>query len=130
MQAFPKYFFIFWSLIFLLFAYFQLNDPDPEVWASIYVVAAIFCGLAVKGKYPIIPLSIFIIACFAGAIYYFPESVTSWISQEAEQMDLTMKTPEMEEGRETFGLLLVAAIMSYSLYLGWKNQQGTITPKR
>ncbi len=129
MKTFPKYFFVIWSIIFPVFAFVQLNDPDPEIWASIYVVAAIFCGLAVKGKHPIIPLSIFIVACLAGAIYFFPESVTSWISQEAEQMDLTMKTPEMEEARESFGLLIVAAIMSYSVYLGWESQNRISTHK-
>lgn len=123
MKNFPKYFFSFWSLLFLIFAIVQLNDPDPEVWASVYVVAAIFCGLAVKGKHPLIPLSLVIIACLIGAVYFFPESVSSWVSQEVEQRDLTMKTPEMEEARETFGLLIIAAVLSYSAYLGWQKRE-------
>jgi glucan phosphoethanolaminetransferase (alkaline phosphatase superfamily) len=123
MKKFSGYFFLFWSLLFLLFAFVQLNDPDPEVWASIYVVAAIFSVLAVRGKHPLIPLGLVIVACLVGAVYYFPESVSSWISQEMEQKDLTMKTPQMEEARETFGLLLIALVLSYSAYLGWNKQK-------
>ncbi|MDO9551757.1 transmembrane 220 family protein [Rhodonellum sp.] len=123
MHAFPKYFFIFWTLIFLLFAYFQLNDPDPEIWVSIYVAAMVFTGLAVRGKHPLIPLSIAILVCIIGALYYFPESVSGWIGQELEQKDLTMKTPQMEEARETFGLLIIAVVLGYSAFLGWREKR-------
>lgn len=123
MHAFPKYFFISFTLLFLLFAYFQLNDPDPEIWVSIYVAAMVFAGLGVRGKYPLIPLSIAILACIIGAIYYFPQSVSGWISQELEQKDLTMKTPQMEEARETFGLLIIAVVLGYSAFLGWRKKR-------
>ncbi len=125
MKSFPKYFFIFWSLVFLVFAFAQFNDPDPEVWASIYIGAGIFCGLAVKGKHPLIPLAVVIIACLAGAVYFFPASVSSWIFQELEQKDLTMKTPEMETARESLGLLIIAAVLSYSAYCGYKSSRPT-----
>jgi hypothetical protein len=127
MNKFTKYFFVFWFFAFLLFAYWQLNDPDPEIWAPIYIGAALFCALAIKGKHPIIPLSIVIIACLIGAVYFFPDSVGDWVSYELEQKDLTMKTQESEEARETFGLLIVAAVLSYSVIIGWKKKQ-TLKP--
>lgn len=127
MNKFTKYFFVFWFFAFLLFAYWQLNDPDPEIWAPIYIGAALFCALAIKGKHPIIPLSIVIIACLIGAVYFFPDSVSDWVSYELEQKDLTMKTQESEEARETFGLLIVAAVLSYSAFIGWEKKQ-TLKP--
>ena len=123
MKTFAKYFFIVWIFAFLLFAYWQINDPDPEIWVTIYVAAAIFCGLGVKGIHPKIPLTIAIIACVIGAIYFFPDSVKEWIGYELEHKDLTMKTQESEEARETFGLLIVAAVLSFSLYIGYKKNK-------
>lgn len=123
MNKFAKYFFVFWFFAFLLFAYWQLNDHDPEIWVSIYTCAALFSAMAVKGKHPLIPLSIAILACIIGAIYFFPDSVIEWISYELEQQDLSMKTKESEEARETFGLLIVAAVLSFSAFLGWKKNK-------
>ncbi|PRY84987.1 transmembrane 220 family protein [Mongoliibacter ruber] len=120
MYKFAKYFFVFWFFAFLLFAYWQLNDPDPEIWAPVYICAALFSALAVKGKHPLIPLSIAIIACVIGAIYFYPDSVSEWVNYELEQQDLTMKTKESEEARETFGLLIVALVLSFSAFVGWK----------
>ncbi|MCS4436095.1 transmembrane 220 family protein [Aquiflexum gelatinilyticum] len=122
MKNFPKYFFIFWSIVFLLFAYWQVNDPDPQIWVSVYLLAAIFCGLAVMGKHPLIPLGIIIVASIIGAVYFYPTSVSEWVNYELENKDLTMKTQESEEARETFGLLIIAAILSVSAYFGWKNK--------
>ncbi|MGY6743951.1 MAG: transmembrane 220 family protein [Cecembia sp.] len=122
MKTFTKYFFIFWFLAFLLFAYWQLNDPDPEIWVPIYLVGALFSAMAVKGKHPLIPLAVVIIACIAGAIYFYPESVSEWVSYELEQKDLSMKTQESEEARETFGLLIMALVLSVSAWIGWRNK--------
>ena len=122
MKNFQKYFFLFWSALFLLFAYWQVNDPDPEIWVSVYIVAAIFCALAFKGKHPLIPLGIVIVACVLGAIYFYPNSVSDWVNYELENQDLTMKTQQSEEARETFGLLIMAVILSVSAYFGWKKK--------
>jgi uncharacterized membrane protein len=123
MNKFTKYFFVFWILAFLLFAYWQLNDPDPEIWVPIYLVAVFFSALAVKGKHPLIPLIVVIIACIAGAVYFFPESVSEWVSYELEQQDLSMKTQESEEARETFGLLIIAFVLSVSAWIGWRKKK-------
>lgn len=123
MESFSKYFFLFWIFAFILFGYWQLNDPDPEIWVTIYAAAAIFCGLGAKGIHPKIPLSIAILACVVGAIYFFPDSVKEWIGFELENKDLTMKTKESEEARETFGLLIVAAVLSFSLFIGIKKNK-------
>lgn len=109
-----------WAILFALFAYWQINDPDPEVWVSIYAVAIIFCLLAIRGIFPKIPLTVLVTVCLIGAFYFWPDSVSGWIGQEVEQGDLTMKTPEMEEGRESFGLLIIALVNIPGLFKAWR----------
>ena len=40
---------IIFGLLFVLFAAFQYNDPDPEVWIPIYGLAAMACLMAYAG---------------------------------------------------------------------------------
>ncbi len=119
-MKFNRYFFGVWFFLFALFAYWQFNDPDPEVWVSIYGVAMIFCLLGARSIFPKIPLTLVVLVCVLGAIYFFPGGVGEWISQEWAQKDLTMKTQQMEENRETFGLLTIALVLSPALYKAWK----------
>jgi hypothetical protein len=115
-----KYYYAVWFLLFGLFGFWQINDPDPEVWVSIYVVAMIFSLLGFRGIFPKIPLTIVLFLCALGAIYLFPGGVGDWISDELAQKDLTMKTQQMEENRETFGLLTIVLGLSPALYQAWK----------
>ena len=120
MNTFAKYFFGFWFFAFLLFAYWQINDPDPEIWVTLYIGAAIFSALAFRGRYPMIPLVVVILVCLAGAIYFYPASVSEWVNYELENKDLTMKTQESEEARETFGFLIIAVVLSVAAFMGWR----------
>jgi MFS superfamily sulfate permease-like transporter len=119
-MKFNQIFFGIWIFIFALFAYWQFNDPDPEVWVSIYGAAMIFCLFGFRGIFPKIPLTLVVVLCGMGAIYFYPGGIGDWISQEVEQKNLHMKTPQMELARETFGLLIVALVLSPALYKAWK----------
>lgn len=123
MLWFRRIFFGIWCLLFFLFAYWQFNDPDPWLWVPIYLGAAVLCALAVKGRYPMPVLIIFIILCLVGAVYFYPSSVSEWVRQEWEQQDLSMKTQSMEEARESFGLLVVSIIMSVAAFFGWRTNK-------
>ena len=119
-KSFLTYYFSLWIILFGLFSYWQFNDPDPEIWVSLYAVAMIFCYLGIREIFPKIPLTLLTIVCLCGAIYFYPGEFVSWINQEVEQKDLSMKTPQMEEARETFGLLIVALVLSPALWKAWK----------
>ncbi len=115
-------FFGIWSLVFVIGALVQINDPDPLIWISIYLVAAFLSGYVALGRYPMIPLGIVTVLCFIGSMYYFPPSVSDWIAQEWEQQDLTMKTMDMEEARESLGLLLIAIVLGIAWFMGWRKK--------
>lgn len=115
-------FFGIWSLIFVVGALVQINDPDPLVWIGIYLVAAFLSGYVALGRYPMIPLGIVTVLSFIGSIYFFPPSVSEWIVQEWEQQDLTMKTMDMEVARESLGLLLIAIVLGIAWFIGWRKK--------
>jgi len=39
------------TVLFILFALVQLNDPDPWLWVTMYIYVAVMCGMAFLGKY-------------------------------------------------------------------------------
>jgi len=123
MPSYTRFFFGFCSFMFIVFAGLQFNDPDPQVWVTIYGLAAILSALVAFGRYNLPVLLIAAVAALIGGIYLFPASVGDWILQEWEQADLTMKTPDMEEARESFGLLIVFLVMSLAAYMGWRQHK-------
>lgn len=114
-----RIFFGFCCLLFVLFTYWQLNDPDAWLWVSIYGFAAVMSGLAAYGKYPVFLLCVAAVLCFAGFVYDYPSSVSDWVRQEWLQKDLSMKTHSMELARESFGLLIAGLVMIAAAVTGY-----------
>jgi hypothetical protein len=96
------------SLIFVLFAVVQYNDPDPLIWITYYLAVAVITGAAAMGKdlrWLVIATSV---VSVAGLVYYFP-GVYDWaINHNAENIAQSMKADKMyiEETREFFGLVI------------------------
>jgi hypothetical protein len=124
MPAASRIFFGVWCLLFLLFAYWQWNDPDPLIWIGIYGYAALMCGLAAAGRFLLPLLLAGVLLGIAGFFYMYPGGIGDWIAQEWQQQDLSMKTQHMEEARESFGLLIVALILGVAAWVGWRQQKG------
>ena len=122
-MTFNRIFFGIWTLLFLLFAFWQWNDPDPLIWISIYGFAALMSALSAAGRFYLPLLAFGVFFGFAGFLYIYPGAVSEWIAQELQQQDLSMKTQHMEEARESFGLLLVSAIMGLAFFVGWRRKE-------
>lgn len=105
--------FIF-GLIFLLFAYFQINDPDPIIWIAIYLLAslvsfAFFFGYKNNG------LLIFLCLDYlAGAIYFFP--FNHFKGLDLNNFAMKAQGVEIEFARESFGLGICFLVMVYLLF--------------
>lgn len=113
-------FFALWALLFLLFAFWQINDPDPEWWVPAYIGGAMVCGLAAMNRFPLQIIAALAIAYLVCSFFFWPQEIFSWVSQEVEQKDLTMKTPAMENNREFFGLIVLAAVTGLAFWQGRK----------
>jgi hypothetical protein len=93
---------ILFSLTFLLFTYWQFNDPDPILWVPIYGVATYVSFQAM--------LVLFVLSTFAGIQLWV--EMTAW---EGFMTDgLAMKTMNQELAREAVGLWI--ASFSFALY--------------
>ena len=111
-----KVFNILFSLLFLIFAGLQYNDPDPYIWVPIYLYTAILCWLAFRNKfYPkAYWLGIVVYALYAVYKMFDQNGLLDWIEvHHAENIAETMKAekPWIEESREFFGLLILIAVL-------------------
>jgi hypothetical membrane protein len=108
-------------LIFILFAGWQYNDPDPHVWMPIYFYCAAMCAMIAMGKpnkmailVGLIPIGIFMVT-------YIPDFI-NWIQMGMPSVVETMKAekPFVELTREFGGLVICFGVLLWQ-YLTVKN---------
>lgn len=105
-----RYFSLFMALVFIYFAVVQYNDPDPHIWIPIYLYAMVLSFLYFRNQGNKIILLVSAVVYLAGAIYMWPEQ---W---EGVALQNGMKTVNIEEGRESLGLAVVAiTLLIYGL---------------
>lgn len=102
---------IFFGLLFLLFSYFQFNDPDPHIWIPIYSAAALACYMAFKGLWPSWVFYSLAAAYLIGAVIQWPPEYEGILFG-----DLEMRSLNIELARESLGLSICALGM---VLLGW-----------
>lgn len=99
------------GLMFLIFAVLQYNDPDPEVWIAIYGATAFICFAVFRGWINLIVKGILLVAYIIGAVYLWPGTF------EGITLDMGYK-PEIEEARESLGLIICGLAMVFFLIVG------------
>jgi hypothetical protein len=101
--------------LFIFSAAVQVNDPDPWVWIPVYLAAAAMCVWEMRRRtHWVAPLALVVLTVvWAGTIaprvlgkVGFLEMFSAW----------EMKNIGIEEEREMYGLLIVAAWMGI---IGW-----------
>lgn len=112
---------IIFSLLFVAFAYFNLNDSDGWLWVLIYLITAAICALAAAKKwYPKITLAYIVILLFyAGYFFISKDGVMDWMTEYntpsiTESMQATK--PYIEKTREFFGLLIAIAALAVNYF--------------
>ncbi len=106
MSTFIKLIAFLMGAIYILFAYFQLNDQDPEIWIPIYVLASLLSFgvfFQLGSRYLFIFLGL---AYLAGAYIYIPNEWHGLAYQEEFVGDI-------ELARESLGLLICALNMFF-----------------
>ena len=106
------------SLLFTIFAILQLNDPDPEIWGTIYFAVAILCLVSPWGKYSgkVWRLVYYgaIVALSIGILLYVPDLI-NWVKLGTPTIVGKMKAdePHIEYVRELGGLMICLVALIY-----------------
>ena len=121
-----KIFNIILCILFVLFAAVQYNDPDPYIWASIYLFVAGVCGYAAYGKYNSRVTWVGLIIIGAYMISYIPAFV-DWIKMGMPSIVETMKAEKsyVELTREFGGLVICVVTLGWQLYRNSSKFQAT-----
>ena len=112
-----KFFNIFFSVVFTLFAVVQYNDPDPYLWVPIYLYPALLCFLKFIQK-PIPSLAYWagflVFGVYAFYKMFDTNGIIDWVQfHNASNIVSSMKAekPWIEESREFFGLLIILIVL-------------------
>ncbi len=95
------------ALLALLFAYFQLNDPDPWAWVALYVAVAILLAVAAFRSIPRVVSIGGLVVVGVWAIMLLPDFI-NWVRMGMPTIAASMKAeaPHIELTREFLGLIL------------------------
>jgi hypothetical protein len=106
------------GIVFLLFTFWQLNDPDPILWVPVYATAVYTSLQAMRAKTnPELLLILFCLSFFAGLQLWV--EMTAW---EGFLTDgLSMKTQNQELAREAVGLWIATG--SFALFYGLEKKK-------
>jgi len=123
-----KFFNIFFSIVFILFAVVQYNDPDPYLWVPIYLYPALLCYFKVMQK-PIHKMAYWagFLVFGAYAIYkmFDINGIIDWVQlHNASNLVSTMKAekPWIEESREFFGLVIILLVLGFNYFKDYRAQ--------
>jgi hypothetical protein len=109
------------AALFVFAAAVQYNDPDPLRWMAIYLAAAAACVLAVLRRLPRWLPIVVGLAALAWAATLSPH-VLGRVGMGELVQAWEMKDVRVEEGREMYGLLIVAGWMAVLALAGWRRR--------
>ena len=102
------------AAMFLVFAFLQINDPDPLVWILIYGAMAVICIMAIFSYYPLRIMFALLVIYIGYSVTYF-DGVSEWLRQDnkADLFDDLAKMEHwwIEEAREFLGLMICVVVL-------------------
>ncbi|HPZ86553.1 MAG TPA: transmembrane 220 family protein, partial [Flavihumibacter sp.] len=109
---------------FVISAALQYNDPDPYIWAPIYLYGAYICYQSARGIFkPGLYIAGWLVyGGYAAYLFFDKFGVLSWINQHhAESIVRTMQAdkPWIEETREFGGLLILIIALAIN-WVWWR----------
>ncbi|NND05968.1 MAG: hypothetical protein HKN87_06285 [Saprospiraceae bacterium] len=109
-----KYLHVLVIILFVLFAYWQLNDVDPYLWVPVYLAAALCAFLFVINRpVPILPM-IGLAVCVVGMVMLLPDFIR-WVQGGMPTITGSMKaeSPHVELVREFLGFIIAGGAYYY-----------------
>ncbi|WP_161890901.1 transmembrane 220 family protein [Pontibacter russatus] len=101
---------VIFGILFLSFAAFQYNDPDPLIWVTIYLIAAVLSFAAGFGRVSNAVLAVACVVYIGGVVYWWPERFEG-VGDSMRDAATGALLVNVEEGRESLGMAICAAAM-------------------
>lgn len=102
------------AAMFIVFAFLQVNDPDPALWILIYGLLACSCVLAAF-KFIIPRLWTVVAAILFAYSFIYIDGVSQWLQSDEKHLLFDeiakMQYVWVEEAREYLGLLFCIGIL-------------------
>lgn len=106
------------AAMFLVFAFVQVNDPDPVIWILIYGTMAVLSIMAIFEYYQRKFLIGLLVLFIAYSFVYIP-GIVEWLRHDnkADLFDDVAKMEHLyiEESREFLGLVICIAVLVFHL---------------
>lgn len=113
------------ALMFLVFAFLQVNDPDPVIWILLYGAMAVVCVMAIFESYNR-KLLVALMMLYSVYCYFLWPGVSEWLQQEDRSVlfDDVMKMdyPYIEESREFLGLVISMVVVLFYLVRSYRSR--------
>jgi hypothetical protein len=108
-------------ILFILFAGLQYNDPDPYIWAPIYLYGAFVCYSALTNRFKpgLYYIGFIIYLGYALFLLFDKTGAISWATEHhAESIVQSMKAtkPWIEETREFGGLAILLTVFVINFF--------------
>jgi amino acid transporter len=115
------------AAMFLVFAFVQVNDPDPVIWILIYGIMAVFSIMAIFEFYPKKFLIGVLVLYALYSLVYLP-GLAQWLHSDnkADLFDNIAKMENLyiEESRESLGLFICIIVLVFYLVRSRKLSKG------
>lgn len=102
------------AVMFLVFAFVQINDPDPVLWILIYGLMAVACVLAAFNYY-FPKVLVVLLILYLGYSFVYLSGVMVWFGSDDKAMLFDniakMQFPYIEESREYLGLFICIFVL-------------------
>ena len=107
------------AVMFLFFAFLQVNDPDPLIWIIIYGIMAVLAIFAMFGIYhPKVIIGILVL--YVAYSFVYMHGVLTWLKldNKAELFDDVAKMEQwyIEESREILGLWICILVLLFYFF--------------
>lgn len=107
------------ALTLIAFAALQINDPDPIIWVSFYLICAAVPLVVVLNKWIKSLFWLALLICLLEAMLSAPGAYNYYLHMDQEPLMQSMnpEKPYIEEAREFLGALIALGLVLASAWL-------------